>query len=145
VGQWLRRRDGQEGASAVEFAVVLPILLLFVFGIIEFGLAFHRLQAFQAASREAGRLLSVGVTEDVAEARALAIVSGTVAEGDVTVDLIQTCDDVGADGVRTVRVAVYLADTGSYAIQLPFTPALAEPDFRTEALYRCEVVPEPAP
>ena len=33
----LRKRLGQKGASAVEFAVVLPLLLMILFSIIEYG------------------------------------------------------------------------------------------------------------
>jgi Flp pilus assembly protein TadG len=47
------RRD--DGASAVEFALVLPILLLLVFGIISFGLYFAGALGMSNASREAAR------------------------------------------------------------------------------------------
>jgi Flp pilus assembly pilin Flp len=51
----------QEGAAAVEFALLLPLLVLLLFGIIEFGFAFStRIQATNAA-REAARLAVVGV------------------------------------------------------------------------------------
>ena len=54
------RRD-QEGAAAVEFALLLPLLVLLLFGMIEFGLAFNtRIQATNAA-REAARQAVVGV------------------------------------------------------------------------------------
>ena len=54
------RRD-QEGAAAVEFALLLPLLVLLLFGMIEFGLAFNtRIQATNAA-REAVRRAVVGV------------------------------------------------------------------------------------
>jgi Flp pilus assembly protein TadG len=45
----------QKGAAAVEFAVVLPLLVVFVFGIIEFGLVFYDKAMVTNASREAAR------------------------------------------------------------------------------------------
>ena len=35
-----------------EFALVLPLLLILLFGIVEFGIAFNRAQAVEAAARE---------------------------------------------------------------------------------------------
>jgi hypothetical protein len=48
----LRREDG---ASAVEFALVAPLLFMLVFGIIGFGLAFLQVQSIRTAVREGGR------------------------------------------------------------------------------------------
>ena len=45
----------QKGAAAVEFAIVLPLLLLLVFGMIEFGLLFYNKQVITNASREGAR------------------------------------------------------------------------------------------
>jgi Flp pilus assembly protein TadG len=45
----------QSGASAVEFAIVLPILVLLVFGIIEFSVAFYDKAMITNASREGAR------------------------------------------------------------------------------------------
>jgi Flp pilus assembly pilin Flp len=54
------KRD-QDGAAAVEFALLLPLLVLLLFGFIQFGLAFNtRIQATNAA-REAARQAVVGV------------------------------------------------------------------------------------
>jgi Flp pilus assembly pilin Flp len=54
-------RQDQEGAAAVEFALLLPLLVLLLFGMIEFGLAFNtRIQATNAA-REAARQAVVGI------------------------------------------------------------------------------------
>ena len=56
----MTRRD-QEGAAAVEFALLLPLLVLLLFGMIEFGFAFNsRIQATNAA-REAARRAVVGI------------------------------------------------------------------------------------
>jgi len=45
----------QSGASAVEFAIVLPILVLLVFGIIEFSVALYDKAMMTNASREGAR------------------------------------------------------------------------------------------
>lgn len=45
----------QKGASAVEFALVLPILILLLFGIIEFGLVLFDKAVITNASREGAR------------------------------------------------------------------------------------------
>jgi len=43
----------------VEFALVLPLLLLLVFGIAEFGLAWHRYHIITDAAREGARVGAV--------------------------------------------------------------------------------------
>ena len=49
------RLKSQSGASAVEFALILPILLLLVFGIIEMGFALFDKAMITNASREGAR------------------------------------------------------------------------------------------
>lgn len=44
------------GAAVVEFAVVLPLLLTILFGIIEYGWVFMVRQTLQTAAREGARL-----------------------------------------------------------------------------------------
>ena len=52
---------GQDGAAAVEFALLLPLLVLLLFGFIQFGTAFNtRIQATNAA-REAARAAVIGI------------------------------------------------------------------------------------
>ena len=54
-------REG--GAAAVEFALLLPLLVLLLFGFIQFGLAFNtRIQATNAA-REVARQAVVGIDD----------------------------------------------------------------------------------
>ncbi len=45
----------EKGAAAVEFAIVLPLLVLFFCGMIEFGLLFYNKQVITNASREGAR------------------------------------------------------------------------------------------
>jgi Flp pilus assembly protein TadG len=54
-----RRQD--DGAAAVEFALVALILFALVFGIIAFGIALFNQQGAVQAAREAARKASVGI------------------------------------------------------------------------------------
>ena len=72
------RRTGrlrQQGAAAVELALVLPVLLLLVMGIIDLGRAFATKQEVTHAAREAVRVYVV--TQDHAQA-VQAFENGTV-------------------------------------------------------------------
>jgi Flp pilus assembly protein TadG len=47
---------------AIEFALILPILVVLVFGIIQFGLFFNRQQGVHAAAREGARIAALSST-----------------------------------------------------------------------------------
>jgi Flp pilus assembly protein TadG len=67
----------ERGAAAVEFALVMPLLLLLVFGIIEFGLVFNRYISMTHASREGVRELSLGIPAAQATADAVSSAPNT--------------------------------------------------------------------
>ena len=58
-----RRARDQRGAVAVEFALIMPILLILVFGIIEFGFMINRDMIVGNASRDGARAASLGDTQ----------------------------------------------------------------------------------
>ena len=59
----LNQHIGKKGAAAVEFAIVLPLLVLLVFGIIEFSILFYNKAMITNASREGARAGIVFVTD----------------------------------------------------------------------------------
>lgn len=58
----MKRASGDRGAAAVEFALVLPILLLLVFAIIDFGRAYNARITLSHSAREAVRVWALGGT-----------------------------------------------------------------------------------
>lgn len=52
--------NSEKGQSLVEFALVLPLLILLLFGIIDFGRIFHAYLTLDHAGREAARAASIG-------------------------------------------------------------------------------------
>jgi Flp pilus assembly protein TadG len=51
-----RKRRAEAGTSVVEAAIVLPLMLLLVFGIAEFGISFTRWNSLTNAVREGARV-----------------------------------------------------------------------------------------
>jgi Flp pilus assembly protein TadG len=81
-----RHTPRDRGAAVVEFALVLPLLLLLVFGIIDFGRALNAQITLTQAAREGARLDAIGST---------AVTSGTTGAATglsgVTVAIGYTC------------------------------------------------------
>lgn len=59
----------KRGQSVVEFALILPILLLFILGMVEFGRFYNAWLMVSHASREGARLASLGGTTIQVEER----------------------------------------------------------------------------
>lgn len=56
----LNQKIGQKGGAAVEFVIVLPLLVILVFGIIDVGLLLYNKQVITNASREGARAKTTG-------------------------------------------------------------------------------------
>jgi Flp pilus assembly protein TadG len=87
---------GERGAAAVEFAIILPILVLLVMGIIEFGRAYNATIELTGAVREGARELALGpATMTAAEVEE--VVANAAPSITPTVTEIQTCSGAGGD------------------------------------------------
>jgi Flp pilus assembly protein TadG len=65
-------------AALVEFAIVLPILLLIVFGIVDFGRALYTANNLTSAVREGARLASTQISPDPTTAASKTAVTNAV-------------------------------------------------------------------
>lgn len=83
-----RFKDPERGAAAVEFALVLPLLVLLVFGIVQFSIAYNRAQGLHAAAREGARIASLPQTT----------------QGDISARVTSTLAGVPLNGAPTIAV-----------------------------------------
>jgi hypothetical protein len=99
-GSEARRGRGDGGAVIVEFAIVAPLLLLLVFGVIEFGNAYVQLLDVRHGAREGARLAAVNANPANAESpQANRIAKETCARMDVDGSQVKVSIDV--DGSST--------------------------------------------
>jgi len=132
------RRWRDRGAAAVEFALVVPVLIVLIFGSIEFGLAVQARTMIGNAAREGVRVASLGgsVADVQASAlNALGPVSGTkTVTFTCTTSGASSCDPQapGKNSVATVVVTVnYTGITGMFP-QLTNTTLTASSYMRIE-------------
>src|SRR4249919_3631490 len=69
------RVRGEDGAAAVEFAIVATLFFMLVFGIIDFGFAFHSWNNAANAAREGARKAAVSADPAAIQARTIAAAS----------------------------------------------------------------------
>ncbi len=78
----------QKGVAAIEFAIVLPLLMIILFGIIEFGLLLYDKQVITNASREGAR---IGISDVVvSDADIEAVVDNYIANNLITFSTAST-------------------------------------------------------
>ena len=124
------------GASAVEFALVLPLLIVLVFGIIQFGIYYNRAQGLQAAAREGARIASVGATLDQITQRVQDAQSLFNPATDVLVTVPDgTCQTAGVGNQVTVVATVNPSD--QYAIDIPLFGKVRF-TYQSTGIFRCE-------
>lgn len=64
-----RKKDGEKGQALAEFALLVPIFMLLLFAIVDFGMGFYSWITVTNAAREGARLGAVLATEQQIEDR----------------------------------------------------------------------------
>jgi Flp pilus assembly protein TadG len=139
----MRKRFHREGgAAAVEFALVVPLLVIFVFGIIGFGVAFMQMQTIRGALREGGRAAATGASAGEVQDHAFASALGAIdSAANVVVspntgnNPVCNAQSIGDDA--TVSYDTSHLPGGGIQVTIPFVPILLTPTLH--ANFRCEV------
>jgi hypothetical protein len=134
----LRPRSDRAGAAAVEFALVMPLLIVLVFGIIDFGRVWQRQQVITDTAREGARR---AVVRDGADKQTVVVeliqdrltVAGLQWNGELT-EFAPTCADWSAPAPVQGELAVSGCGWGSeqgsdsrVVIQAPYPFSLIGP------------------
>ncbi len=109
-----RRCGGDGGAVIVEFALIVPIFFLLIFGIIDFGWAFHQDLDVRHGAREGSRLAAVNY-------RSTASPTAAAQATEIVTAMCQRMDDQGAN------MTVTLSRSGTAAVGQEFTVAITKP------------------
>jgi Flp pilus assembly protein TadG len=109
-----QHRTPDRGAAAVEFALVVPILLLLLVGILGFGHAYHVQTVVGNAARDGVRVLSLSNADDAASQAQDVAIASALPSVELTADQVtvtpSTCDTSGGGAPETARVTITLDD-----------------------------------
>lgn len=142
----VQRRRNERGASAVEFALVVPILIVMVFGIVNFGVVLAQQISLNNGARQAARYAVVDgrncgqiKAQGVSGAETIGMVST-----DVPTPVVTNC---GADTVKPCsgtttgsNITVTMTRSGA-AWTIPFPPLFTSstsPTLTGTGVMRCE-------
>jgi Flp pilus assembly protein TadG len=163
IRQRLRRQDG---AAAVEFALIVGVLAMLIFGMLQFGLTFFELQNLRASTREGTRLGAVGATPDAMRTRIADASNGAISQSEATsgsfIDI--SYSDNGTTGWTTktgntvpacsstsssttdaaVRTRMFIANAPThlqdiFTVNIPLLPSISMTP-TIDAQFRCEGV-----
>ena len=108
-----RRADGERGAAMVELAIVLPVLLMLVFGIIEMGRLYNAQVTLTHAAREGIRDYVIHHDELQAQNTAIIAASSNFNTAPMVIELDPRPDcDAGLPATMTI--------TYPFSMRIPF-------------------------
>lgn len=130
VRKWNRvrarmRRDSRSGSAAIEFAVVAPVLFLFLFGIIETGVLFFASASLQNATDDTARLIRTGqisgtLTASTLKSYICSEISGLIPASNCSANLqvdLRAYSDFSSATYPSVTKADGTLDTTSLSVQ----------------------------
>jgi Flp pilus assembly pilin Flp len=136
-----RRRE--RGASAVELALLFPVIAILLFGIIEFGIAFLQIQSIRTGVREGGRAAAVGAQVATTRQKTIDASVGSIPSGHAGFVQVSssagglcTPQNIGSD--VTVSYDTAHLPGGGVVIKIPLlSDMVLHPVIK--ASFRCEV------
>jgi Flp pilus assembly protein TadG len=129
------RRDTR-GAAIVEFALVVPILFLMVWGIISFTRAYQRLNALTSSLREGARTAST-LSSLVSSAAQRTLVKTTISNFSSAYGYTVDTSLVTVDASSTVDVRVSVTNYPLFS-GINFLGGLSGITVNRVAIFRCE-------
>ena len=106
-----KRIENERGQTMTEFAFVLPILLVLLFGIIQFGIIFNNYVALTDAARAASRkgAVSRNASDPQGDCQSTGYAAGSNLKNPGT-DFVLTCSSSWAAGSDVTVTATYPYD-----------------------------------
>lgn len=105
MGRLIRKKEkGERGQSLVEFALIVPLFLLLVFAIVDFGMGFYSWITVTNAAREGARIGVVGA-DSAAITERVNDTAGSLSGPNLTVT-VGNASDQGGDSGEEVSVSV---------------------------------------
>ena len=155
------RARGEEGAAAVEFALIVGVLAMLIFGMLQFGLAFFQLQNLRAATREGARIGAVDgsvadITARVQQASGISTSFGnslyiqtvtngtrtTVPNSPTTTKPCALVNNVAPDSVVTgidlTSPSLPQGLQNIFTVDIPLLPTIDLRNSQVEGAFRCE-------
>lgn len=162
------RSRGQQGASAVEFALVLPLLVMLVFGVIEFGVVLAQKSSLSSAVRSGARYGSVNLVDAKTDPHTCGKViqhaqgsASTISMqgSDIKVEVYRGADEAAAlggspictsggagsqaatpctDPLATNNETLFVRASYPASVGIPLTGVDADFDLVSTGAYRCE-------
>lgn len=107
-------RPSERGAAAVEFAIVVPVLITLLLGIMEFSRAYNAQASLSAAAREGVRVMAItndpGASRAAAENTAVSL-NPALADSNITFKNLDTGTTTCATGNRMSITITYTLST----------------------------------
>jgi Flp pilus assembly protein TadG len=137
-----RRRD-HRGAAAVEFALLLPVLMLVVFASIQYGMYFWAMQGGSDIARDAARRAAVGEPATCLAFRQdvranIDSLTGSGAAATIT----RTYQTATPATVQVGDVVTVTVKFSSFDMQVPFLPFVNDGEVSSTVKSRVDFVPQ---
>jgi Flp pilus assembly protein TadG len=135
-------RAGEDGATAVEFALVMLPLVVLIFGLVQYSLYFWAMQGGSDVARNAARTASVGNPADCASFKAGVVSQINKLTGSgATATITRTYTKQSASAVQVGDTVTVSVKFRSVDLHFPFIPFIHNGMVSSSAESRVDYVP----